>query len=93
MKIAFRPLARSDLQEIGDLIARDSPANASAFVRRLRLKVARLADLPERGRVRPEFGANVRSISFEGRVTIPYLVEDQTIVILRVLYAGRDFEA
>ncbi len=57
----FSPQARTDLLQIHDHIARDSPTNALRFVDRLEQQCYRLADHPYLGRARPEFGPGFRS--------------------------------
>ncbi len=48
--------AREDLREVRAFIARNAPATASAFVRRLRQAIERLRLFPRSGQVVPELG-------------------------------------
>ena len=90
-EIIFHPLAFDDLDRIDDFIAQDSPERAIAFIGRLRLFCMSLAEFPERGRRREEFGDDVRTLSFERRAVIAYRITGRTVDILHVFYAGQDF--
>ena len=89
--VVFHALAFDDLDALDDFIAHDSPERAAAFVGRIRKFCASLAEFPERGRLREEFGPNIRTLSFERRVVVAYKVEQRTVLILRVFYAGQDY--
>ena len=52
-----------------------------------------LQDFPHRGAPRGDLGSGVRLIGFEPRVAIAYRVEPDEVVILAVLYGGRDMVA
>lgn len=92
-EVLFHPVAAADLDAIDDYIARDSPANAIAFVRRIRACCEGLATMPERGTRRDDLAPGVRTAGFERRVTIVFRIEGETVLILRILYGGRDVEA
>jgi toxin ParE1/3/4 len=89
--VAFHPLAFSDLEALDDFIARDSPERAASFVGRIRQFCESLAEFPERGRLREDFGAGIRTLSFERRIVVAYRLERRTVVVLRVFYAGQDY--
>ena len=64
-KVYWTRQARDDLRAIRDHIARDAPATAAAFVRRLRMSVGRLRKFPYAGQVVPEIGEySIREILF-----------------------------
>lgn len=90
-EVTFAALAESDLDSIYDYIARDSPANAINWVRRLRKQCADLADMPERGRRRDDMSPGIHTISFERRALIAYRIQGRKVRILRVLYAGQNY--
>jgi plasmid stabilization system protein ParE len=61
MNVHLTAEALSDLETIGDHIARDNPGRALTFLQELRSKCLGLSDMPERFRSframrRPEFG-------------------------------------
>ena len=90
-EVVFHPLAFEDLDALDDFIARDSPERAAAFVDRIRQFCASLVEFPERGRLREDFGAGIRTLSFERRVVVAYKVQRRTVLSLRVFYAGQDY--
>lgn len=93
LKVVFRPAAAADLDQIDDFIAQDSPQRAIAFVRRIRDRCATLCDMPERGPARTDLGAGVRLLTYEKRVVIAYRIRSDVVEILRIFYAGRDYQA
>jgi toxin ParE1/3/4 len=62
----FSPEARADLLQIHDRIAPDSLANALRFIDRIEQQCYHLAEHPFMGRLRPEFGAGIRSFVVPG---------------------------
>jgi toxin ParE1/3/4 len=95
VEVRFRPLARADLFNLYDYIARRSGRErAGGYIDRIEAACMALADFPERGTRRDaDLGAGLRTIGFERRVTIVFRVEPDGVHILRVLYGGRDIEA
>lgn len=82
-------LAEQDLEEIWSFVAEDASSETAdrlidAIVERFEL----LAEQPEMGRLRPEFGAGVRSLAVENHVI--YYRRDGDILIARVLHGRRD---
>ena len=55
-QINWTKQALSDLEAIGDYIARDSPAIAQVFVNRIISSIVRLETFPFSGRIVPESG-------------------------------------
>jgi toxin ParE1/3/4 len=92
-KVAFRPHAVADLERIYDFIARDSPANAFAYTGRIRKHCESLSEMPHRGRPRDDLGPGIRTLSFERRAVIAYQVDAPVVRILRIFYAGQDFDS
>jgi len=92
-RVVFRPAAVSDLDQIYDFIAEDSPQRAIAFVRRIHQHCQTLSEMPERAPRRNDLGEGVRLLVFEKRIAIAYRIHDETVEILRIFYAGRDYQA
>ena len=79
-----------DLQEIEDYIARDSALHAVAFVDRIVESTETLLKTPHIGRIVPEFNRqDLREVLFTG-YRIVYLVQNDEILILRVVHGARD---
>ncbi len=86
------PSAESDLTEIWEYIARDSPENADRFVFRV-YQICRetLAFNPQIGRSREELSAELRSSVVDDYVIFYRPVNDGVLVV-RVLHGRRDVE-
>ena len=81
--------SRDDLREIRRFIARDAPATATAFVRRMRESVDRLREFPESGQVVPELGREEIREILRGNHRIIYRVAQNRIDILAVYHSAR----
>ncbi|HEY2707583.1 MAG TPA: type II toxin-antitoxin system RelE/ParE family toxin [Caulobacteraceae bacterium] len=93
--VAFHADAEKDLAELIDWIAeRASVATARRYADRIRRYCDRFDLFPERGTKRDDlFPQGLRTVGFERRVTIVFTVTDEQVVILRLLYGGRNVEA
>jgi len=49
--------------------------------------------MPRRGQPRDDLGPGIRTLPFEGRATIAYLVDDIGVQIARVFPAGMDYSS
>ena len=82
--------AREDLAAIGEWIAdRADVDTASAYVRRIITRCESLADFPDRGTPHPEYGPDVRSLSF-AKHSILYRPGEAATTILRIIHGSRD---
>ncbi len=92
-EIVFLAEAESDLNDLFDYIADQSDAvRAQDYIGRIEVACAKLASFPNRGRPRHDLLPGLRTLSFERRALVAYRVENETVSILRVFYAGRDYE-
>jgi len=92
-RVEFRPAAVADLDNLYSFIARDNPANAIAFVQRIRRRCMEIADFPEAAPLRDDLRPGLRLLAFERRVVIAYTLADSLVCIGRIFYGGRDIEA
>jgi toxin ParE1/3/4 len=53
----------------------------------------RLAGMPRKGVLRPEFGKGIHTFPLWKRIVIVYELSADTMTVLRVFSAGRDYEA
>lgn len=85
------PTARSDLIEIWQYIADDSPEDADRFLDTLEEKMGLLGDNPEMGKRRVELAEGLRGFPV-GNYMIFYRPIDggEGIVVIRVLNATQD---
>ena len=82
-------LAEQDLEEVWFYVAEDaSPATADRLIDSIFDRFELLGEQPAIGRLRPEFGAGVRSFVVESHVI--YDRHDGDVVIARVLHGRRD---
>lgn len=84
--------AREDLRAVRAHIARDAPATASAYVRKLRLSVGRLRQFPYSGEVIPEIGREELREVLQGNYRIIYRVSESRVDILAVFHSARIFD-
>ncbi|KQP50944.1 plasmid stabilization protein [Methylobacterium sp. Leaf399] len=92
-ELVFREAAQTDLFSLYHYIAEQSGrARAGAYIDRLEAACFRLRDFPERGTRRDDLRPGLRTIGFERRVTIVFSVDEEFIVIGRILYGGRDLD-
>ena len=89
MPYRLSALAEQDLEEIWSYVAEDaSPTTADGLVDAIIKRFELLAEQPRMGRLRPEFGAGVRSFTVENHVI--YYRHDGEVLIARVLHGRRD---
>ena len=90
-KVIWADGAVADLDAAADYISKDSPAYAASFVLQS-LKAARsLGDLPERGRVVPEFKReDIRDI-FVFSYRLIYRIDELRVSVLAFIHGRRDF--
>ncbi len=91
-KVVFRPIAENDLTALYQCIAENSgPDRAGAYIDRIEQACMALADFPFRGTQRDDLHPGLRITGFERRASIAFVVENDTVRILRIFYGGRDF--
>jgi toxin ParE1/3/4 len=88
----FTDRAITDLEDIHDFVALDSPSAAARLVALIRERCFLLAENPMMGRRRPEHGPNLRSFPV-GNYIIFYRPADNGVQILRVVSGSRDIDA
>lgn len=92
-RIVFAPEAADDLSGLYDWIAEQaSPSVAMSYLDRVEAFCQRLCIGSERGHLRSDIRPGLRIIGFERRLTIAFTVSEDTVTILRVFTAGRNWE-
>jgi toxin ParE1/3/4 len=90
-EVLLGPKAREDLQDIYDWIANQAGNDvADNYLDRIERVMGKLTEMPNRGTPRDDLVPGLRTIPFERRATITYVVTGQTVEVLRVVHAGRD---
>ena len=92
MRSIFLPAAVTDLEGIGDYIARDNPRRAISFVAELRRQCVKLTCSPEGYRQRPELGDSIRSCAY-GNYVIFFTIQADALLIVRILHGAMDIES
>ena len=91
-RLSYNTLARSDLFNLYSYIEeRNGSAIAGSYLARIEGLCASLETMPARGVDRSALGRGLRTVALERRVQVVYRMTTDTVEILRVLYAGRDF--
>jgi toxin ParE1/3/4 len=89
LRLRWSQRAQNDLVEIASFIARDDPAAARAWVRRLRERARLAATMPHGGRVVPEQrDDDIREV-FVRSYRIIYRIAGNQTIILTVLEGHR----
>ena len=89
MHYRLSALAEQDLDEIWSYVAEHaSPTIADRLIDAIIDRFEVLVEQPRMGRLRPEFGAGVRSFTVENYVI--YYRHDRDVVVARVLHGRRD---
>jgi toxin ParE1/3/4 len=91
VKVLFTEAAESDLEMIGDWIAKDNPGRAATFVRELRRAFVDIGPRPlSYPFVEHRRGEGIRR-KVHGNYLIFYRVWLDAVEILRVLHGARDY--
>jgi toxin ParE1/3/4 len=92
MRLIFSAEAETDLEAIGDWIARDNPNRARTFVQELRSSCAALATMPHAHPLVTRHERTGVRRRPHGRYLIFYQATDDAVHIVRVLHGARDYE-
>lgn len=92
--IIFSPEAEAQLVGLRRYIAENAGlAVARTFTDAIVRHCLSLTLFPNRGVPRDDLRPGLRTISFRGRVTIAYAVDQETLTVLAIFYAGQDIDA
>lgn len=90
-RVEFYPLAEADLIHLYNYIATNSGAlRAGRYIQRIERLCLGLSEFPERGTPRPDLVPGVRTLSMDRRVLVAFTVTEDLVLILRILYGGRN---
>ncbi len=91
MIVDFTAEAESDLESIGDYIARDNSQRALSFVRELRDKCQSIGVTPHAFPLLARYEASSVRRRVHGNFLIFYRAESARVVILHVLHGATDY--
>lgn len=89
-EIRWSMTAESDLRQIEEFIAKDSPFHAVNFVGRLVESAEMLKATPMLGRIVPEFSRRSLRELLVRQYRVVYLFRNDTVTVLRVVHGARD---
>ena len=94
MRVLFTVSAERELDRFHRYIAdRAGEAIADGFVDRIVTFCRGFSTFPLRGQARDDLLPGLRTVGFERRATIAFMVTSEAVLIEGVFYGGRDFEA
>ena len=89
--VRFTSEAREDIGVLLDyLVPRAGEAVARAYIGRLRTFCEGFKTFPKRGTVRPDHLPGLRVVGFERSASVAFVVEDDSVIILRIFSGGHD---
>ncbi|QMW24634.1 type II toxin-antitoxin system RelE/ParE family toxin [Sandaracinobacteroides saxicola] len=89
----YAETATNDLAAIiAYIAARSDPDTAYRYAERIDRRTAILTSFPHTGNPREDLGPGIRTIAFERRATIAYRIDGDSIIVVRILYAGRAWD-
>ncbi|WP_313618113.1 type II toxin-antitoxin system RelE/ParE family toxin [Agrobacterium sp.] len=91
--VRLSPEAQTDIVRIHARIVEKSgsPVTADRYIDRISVFLSSLNVFPERGTVREEVRPGLRIIGFEHSASVAFVVEDDDVVVLRILAKGQEF--
>ncbi len=91
MEVLFTPSAARQLRALHRYIAQHSyESRADDYIQRIVDFCKDLETFPQRGTRRDDILPGLRTIGFERRVTIAFMVTQEAVLIEGVFYGGRD---
>jgi toxin ParE1/3/4 len=94
VRVIFTPRAELQIDKLHDYITgKASESRADAYVARIVAFCTGLGTFPLRGQQRSDLLSGLRTIGFERRVTVAFVVTTDVVLIEGVFYGGQDFEA
>lgn len=89
-RVDYAPEAVADIKDLFRHIAADAgPPRALRYIQRIERRIGTLEVFPESGRPLEGGPPDLRLIGLDRRVTILFRAQRDAVLILRVLYAGR----
>lgn len=91
--VRFHVAAKRDITDLlTELAVKAGARIASNFVDRIIEYCLSFETFPERGTRHDDIASGLRTVGWRRRATIAFAIEGETVVILRILYAGRTLE-
>ena len=91
-RVYFTQSAQTDLLEAWQFIAEENVAAADRVLEVIEYEIKVLSDQPLIGKARPELAEGIRSWPTSTPYVLFYLVDKQTITVVRILHHARDIQ-
>lgn len=88
MRLTFSPQAATDLEEIGDYIARENLPRAVSFLDELEAHCHTIAEMPEAFPARNDLAPGLRMV-VHGNYLILFRVVEDTVRVERIVHGAR----
>jgi toxin ParE1/3/4 len=93
LRVDYQPSAADDLEEIVRYIAaQGSPLTAVRYGRRLKERCDAIGLAANAGTPRDDLAPGLRTVGFERRAVIAYLIQADRVLITNVFHGGQDVE-
>jgi toxin ParE1/3/4 len=93
VRVIFTPFAERQIDQLHAFIAENaSERRADAYIARIVTFCTGLTTFPLRGQKRDDLLPGLRTIGFERRITIAFVVNAEAVLIEGIFYGGQDFE-
>ena len=94
MRVIFTPRAERQIDRLHAYITEHaSESRAEAYIARIVAFCTGLASFPRRGQKRDDLLPRLRTVGFERRATIAFVVTTDAVLVEGIFYGGQDFEA
>ncbi len=94
MRVVFTPRAEHHIDRLHEYISTHaSEIRADVYVSRIVAFCQGLSTFPLRGTKRDDLLPGLRTIGFERRVTVAFVVMPDVVLVEGIFYGGQDFEA
>jgi toxin ParE1/3/4 len=95
LPVSYADSAKLDLGEIQRFLRSNGASFAAArrFTGRIRVRCAKIGNVPHIGTARDDILPGLRLMPFERSAVILYMIEPHRIRITNIFYGGRDYEA
>jgi toxin ParE1/3/4 len=94
VRVILTPLAERQIDSLHAFIAgRSGESRADGYISRIIAFCMGLGTFPLRGQRREDLLPGLRTIGFERRVTIAFVVTPEAVLIEGIFYGGQDFES
>ncbi len=95
LEVKYRLEATDDILNIFNLVLQNSRnlITADKFVTRIEKRCQAIGNAPHGGKPRNDLLAGLRTVPFEKRTIIAYIIVNEAVEITNVFYGGRDYEA